>query len=428
MDSKFTEKIKKYTEKIKNIQNGGKNKSSTYTDIIDFIMTEPIKKIINDLPRILVDEKNWCDKIIGEGMMGKVSISEIGNTVEFKLKDKNIIIPVVTKKARQAGIFGMKIIKKKLYIYSYENIVTEALILLFTRKIWHKMISPHLPLIIGFGSCDKNINTILDTIITERHGLDEPVEIKKDGYIETPLIFPEYNREHENKSTLATLYELMIYINLKKKGNSVILPNSETCDIIELCDYLTISYLHTHDLLLKNNITLYDMHNSNIFIHWLNKNSYMGDKNIQNIKYIIYKFNDKYIKIKTFGLILKIGDIGASILQPRTDIVILGLAGGDIEKHYNLVDQLVKPNYTCHKFLYNIQSSLSTNLYEKTIAYKILSSYPYAEINRYKTIQYNLLYDMLTPYEMLEKYEKYIIDKPKNIKKIKNSKNILVIG
>jgi hypothetical protein len=208
---------------------------------------------------------------------------------------------------------------------------------------------------------------------------------------------------------MSTLGDLLNYIKIRRDGENILLPNNEMCNIVEICDYLTISYLHTHNLCMKHHVSLLDMHSENIFIHWLGKNSYMGDKNIGNIKHIIYKVNNEYIKIDTHGFILKIGDIGSSIVHPRDDIFILGQAV-NLEKNYILVDQAVRPNFSCHYFLFNL-GSLPGVLFRKTIAYQILSNYPYSEEPSI-IIPYELLDDMLTPNEMLQSFSKYFVNEP----------------
>ena len=49
------------------------------------------------------------------------------------------------------------------------------------------------------------------------------------------------------------------------------------------------------NLLQNHNIFVSDMHCSNIFIHWLNDESYLGNEKIGNIENIIYKIGKKSI-------------------------------------------------------------------------------------------------------------------------------------
>lgn len=290
----------------------------------------------------------------------------------------------------------------------------------------------------GDGDGDRNGN-----------GYGGKILVKVDAnkyFTDDPLFHPMslYNSEHNQnlnyETYLSTMTELFRYII--QGGKAIGLPpkwndNDDTMesklsrgnvvqsnigptfggnigvkyDIIKLCDYLTISFLHTYHILAKNNIYLHDMHAENIFIHWLCKNSYMGDKYIGNIKKVVYIVNkNKYLEIETYGMLLKIGDCGSSIVCPRDDVYILG-QGNDLEKTYKIVDQLVKPNFGCYYFLYAFQNLLPFRLYEKTIAHKILSSPPYSEIPMASTYTYEFVDSTLTPLELLDKYcDEYMIN------------------
>jgi hypothetical protein len=45
------------------------------------------------------------------------------------------------------------------------------------------------------------------------------------------------------KNTIATLADLFTFIHYSKKDDMVILPNNIKCNIVELYDYLCISFL-----------------------------------------------------------------------------------------------------------------------------------------------------------------------------------------
>ena len=75
--------------------------------------------------------------------------------------------------------FDLNIINDKLYIAGSRNMITEALILIYIRKLWHKTV--HLPLIFAYGTCSNK--KIVNKIITLKFGLPDPVEINLDGKI-----------------------------------------------------------------------------------------------------------------------------------------------------------------------------------------------------------------------------------------------------
>ena len=228
-------------------------------------------------------------------------------------------------------------------------------------------------------------------------------------------------------SYFGTLKELFQYIYYNKNKNSTVkLPNGIICDISELFDYISISYLATHHLLTKNNIFPSDMHSGNIFIHWLNDNSYYKDKKIKNITEIFYKVNKKLYKIKTFGFVIILGDLGTSTIKIRNDVILVGQIY-DIKKNYGLIERCIKPEYTCIDFMKWNSILLAFDEYKNTITYKILSDKPYSQ---YPQEQWHLL-GFLTEYldklktapELLE----YFDDKYGIAKYNENRNNILIM-
>jgi hypothetical protein len=204
------------------------------------------------------------------------------------------------------------------------------------------------------------------------------------------------------------------------------MPNGSICNISELFDYLCISYLATHQLLILNNIIPSDSHSGNIFIHWLNSNSYYGNKNIQNIEEIIYKVNKKYYKIKTFGFIIVFGDVGTYNIQIKKDVLLIGQIW-NINENYKLLNERMKINHTSFDFIERNVMLLTPKELNDSICSKILNSEPYCsypilsgKILFGKNIKY--LQQQKNTVELLEFYdEKYLI---KNY--IKSSNNILI--
>ena len=224
---------------------------------------------------------------------------------------------------------------------------------------------------------------------------------------------PEYNPKNPViKTNLATLGSLCEYIHLLKMPNDeIILPNNIKCNVVDLLNYVSISYIITYNLLYKNGIYLRDMHFENIFIHWLDKNSYMYDQYIGDTEYIIYKCNNKYYKIKTFGFIIKIGDVGASIVHPRKKLYIVGQAGTEMSKTFHLVKDVISyPDY--QNFMSRFLFILKFDTFKKIIAHDILSSHPYNKFF-YLNVDKKLIKDMQSAEELLEYYDKYSIDKIK---------------
>jgi len=400
----------KYEFKYIGYQTGGNT-----LDIVEFINSMNNDVTDQELLSILKNQ-TYCNKILGSGVFGFVYVPLVSNVMQVTTSsNKKINMNIVVKKANQDGDFFVKNFDKKIYIYGNLNITMEAIVLAYINKLWHKKLSPHLPFMIGYSNCNDKM--FVDQIITERHGLLKNIEINVNGYDGSVLLWGNSQNDTIFDTNLATLFDLIKYILITKKGNNVELPNGKKVNIIKLIDYLCISYIHTHNLLHKNNIIISDMHHQNIFIHWLNKDSYLDDLYIGDTKYIYYKINNKIIKIETFGILLKIGDIGTSIVIPNKNVTILGQSVNP-EKNLYLLEQMIKPNYSEFSFFSNFKYSLPFSIYKKTIMFKILSTYPYNEIAQYLPSQDILLKKLLTPDELLNHYDKYTvpkIDKHKNI-------------
>lgn len=410
-------------------QNGGNKKSKSKKklkraikydnpgdEIVNFIENESLDNIHKNLYDIMYN-KYVCDRILGQGIAGKVKISPIGSVYMYVPNtDKGdlIVVSVVIKDAYVEKIIRLWKNDNKLYVYSDGGLMIEAIILYYIRKLIKLKKSPHLPLILEHSACNPDMTESVDRIVTERHGLYKEIELKITGFYETPIW--KYMEDYDPNdpvyyTRLATFDDLMIYINLKKSPDSDIieLPNGISCDITELIDYLTISYIVTCDLLAQNNVYLMDMHPMNIFINWLHDESYMHDEFIGKTEYIFYKRdNNKYYKIKTFGLLLKIGDVGASILRPQKNLLFIGQCY-DIEKTHRICEYIVDhPKYFDFPMTYHNTMSLDT--LRKTCAYKILSSYPYDKVS-WMNQDFKLLENMPNPDELLKHFDKYSVNK-----------------
>ena len=116
-----------------------------------------------------------------------------------------------------------------------------------------------------------------------------------------------------------------------------------------------------------------EINDKNIFIHWLNDNSYFGEKNIKDLEEIVYKVGKKYYKIKTFGLLLIIGDTGTFVAKIKKDIILAGQIW-NVTENYKLLEKRFDPSYTAITFLEINHKLLTRKEYEKTICKNILNS------------------------------------------------------
>lgn len=419
MTSKEDIKIPKKFSRLARVTKNDNNdtitpNSNDYTNpVINFFREASIEEIQKYVyPFLRYTHSNACDKYLGSGVIGSVKRNAFGPTYTLHYENIDVTLPIVIKEANVENELFTTVIDNDLYVYNSRGINVEAIILYFMKPLIQLKLSPHLPLIIEHGKCILQEKQPVDRIVSEMHGLEEKIYLDLTGFFESPMWRhnEDINPEHPAIPTSFAIFDdLCLFINIKKNSYyEITLPNGITCNAIELLDYLSISYLVTYDLLKRFNIHLLDMHPGNIFIHWLNENSYMSDQNIGDTKYIFYKIGNTFYKIKTFGLLLKIGDVGASIVHPKENIYIAGQVY-DIETTYPIVKTLVKTT-KCHEFFSNF-SSLTIGTYRQTVAHTINYSKPYDELN-WTGITQEQFDQMLNSEQMLKKFfSKYSVDK-----------------
>jgi hypothetical protein len=413
------------------IQSGG-NKSSDleqnkFNKIINFIKKSKKEVIQKELYNMIQDKK-YCSNILASGAFGNVYIPMINNTFQFKISKKNIEFPIVVKETKNINrpemYSGIDIIDNKLYISGTYDMTTEVLIHMFIRKLWYQTV--HLPLMFAYGTCSNSNSKIVDKIITLRYGLEEPINIDMTGKIHHEGM--RWSNRHQDtdiiKSSIATMTELFIYMRYNKnKDGSVKLPNGQKCYVSEVFDYMCISYMATCQLLTKNNIIPSDMKGANIFIHWLHDSKI---PNYKNLKEIVYKIGKKYYKIKTFGFIIILGDVGTFIISVRNDVILVGHAF-NIKKNYKLIEMRARPEFANMDFIWRTKNMLSQNEYINTIAFKIVNtepycSYPYEFYYMAGALDMSYLNALKSTVELLSFFdEKYGINKY-----TKNKTNILI--
>ena len=373
-------------------------------EIITFISKSDKKTIKNKLLDIIEYHK-FCPTVLGQGAFGKAYIPESKN-IEVNIDNKKVNLPIVVKEAITSEYkdvnkpdINFDIIGNNLYIIgNFNGITTEAIILMYIKRLCSKTV--HLPLILGYGTCLEK--TKINKIITTRLGLDKEIEVDLTGKV--------YGNKKKitHKSFITTLEDLYNFIYYSKnKDGSVILPNGIKCDnISELYDYICISYLATFHLLTENKIYPKDMDPSNIFIHWLNDTSYYNNENIKDCKNIIYKVNNKYYKIKTFGFVIVLGDAGCFLLQAKKDVIIVGY-----ENYFETKEKMLC-NYTKDNIdIIRNHDMITPNEFIKSIAYKILNSEPYNLYPKYSHWGENITKSLSTS-ELLDfYYKKYGVDK-----------------
>jgi len=372
--------------------------------IIKFISKSDKNTIKNKLIDIIEYHK-FCPTVLGQGAFGKAYIPESKN-IEVNIDNKKVYLPIVVKEVITSEYkdvnkpdINFDIIGNNLYIIgNFNGITTEAIILMYIKQLCSKTV--HLPLILGYGTCLEK--TKINKIITTRLGLDKEIEVDLTGKV--------YGNKKKitHKSFITTLEDLYNFIYYSKnKDGSVILPNGIKCDnISELYDYICISYLATFHLLTENKIYPKDMYIGNIFIHWLNDTSYYNNENIKNCKNIIYKVNNKYYKIKTFGFVIVLGDTGCFLLEAKKDVFIVGY-----ENFFETKEKMLRNSTKDNIDIIRNHDMITPNEFIKSIAYKILNSEPYNLYPKYSHWGENITKKLSTPELLNFYYKKYGVDK-----------------
>lgn len=376
-----------------------------FDKLYKFITTSPKKKILNMFYKNLnFDYLN--DYKIDEGYNGIVYVPGIYLTITSKYFPNNINIPIIIKKLKNnIEQFSITEINKVLYINGCNSLITEMLILLLLRNFYNKLIN--LPLLLGYTM--DNINNITQIILL-KYGLSDAIVYDLSKVIINDNIL--WNNNTTNKSintNLITFKELYLYLYYHRNNDDEsILPNGTKCKISEICDYLCIAYLTTYQFLFNNNIYMTDVHAGNIFIHWLDDCSYFNLQNIKNVNTIVYKFNNKYYEIKTFGFVFIFGDTGVWYSKIK-DISISSFK--NITNNYDLIQY---HHYYNAEIFYILEYISSRSVFKMTIAYKILQEFPY---NRYSAngymigIELEFVKNAKSTFELMKYYNKYSVPK-----------------
>lgn len=373
---------------IKNIKNIKKRRDNINKkiDIINLLENGTREEIEKNILNEIYNLSSYCDTVIGQGAFGKISIPSLGETLQVRIEDDVVTIPIVTKKAMTKGDFFIDQLEdddNTLVLNSDNNITCEALILHVLSKAWYKSLNIHLPFLIGFGICDNTVRGV-SQIILEKCGLSKRIIVDRNSYFGNP--FNLTISENIKKTFLTNVDGLIEYMMINKrierdkltneKKIMCTLPNNENVEFVEIIDNICIFYLHTCYFLWERfGLTLGDQHTENIFVHWINRMSRCGKRKLNGLKYINYDTkNDRgHIKIDTHGMIFKIGDIGVSIMNIRKDVMIIGNL-----TNANNLGKAIKYKKKCYcywDFIFDILKCCPKEIFDLTIINKIIQKH-----------------------------------------------------
>lgn len=374
-------------------------------NIVNFFLNSSNEIIEANYINVIKNMTKFCSENIGQGNFGFVVRPNYGDIVKVYIKDTYISLKTVIKHFKTLGRFNVIHYNQTLYnedAYYYKNDhpyyskiknikvpdnlmimygdmhpIFELVILSFLSKMWYDGDSPHVPFLISPMAC--NHQNLVDAFLLDMNGLDNSIKIIPKG-ISTSI----YDTPGFINNYLETFKHLITYIvnydYIKNEKLYCDLPNGIKVDVIDMIDSLVLSFLFTYEQIYKKyGIILNDQHLSNIMLQWLNpNNSYMGKQNIGNIEHIVYDINKKKYKIDTNGIILKIGDVGVSVMKLRKDLIIIP----DVFDDRILYKSLYIETLPCYIILINdLYSFLPPILLNNTIVNKIMNSKYFNSVN-----------------------------------------------
>lgn len=396
------------------------------------IFTASPKDILKKLRPALEYNVAKCEVVLGEGVFGSVSRPNYAAFASVGVKNgKNVLIKTVLKKLKLPDVtnFGQTIISqdainehidknvpanmktfvqnqkfpKEIYGFFSDDHDPhgEYIILAFVSKLWYNEITPHVPFLVIPMSCGPANR--LDAFLLEANGL--PFQTKT--IFKTAPLYLQNPATH-NFSYCETFYKLIEYMINMGEGNSCVLPNKETVHIPTFLDHMAISYLFTYQQLVQTiGLVLQDQHLNNVFMYWLDDKSYMGSQFIGQIKHIVYDLDaSTQLLIDVPGVLLKIGDIGASILKPRKDVVVIGETFGSPDALLKALYADKMPYYM--QFLDNLMHTIPFNILMQTCLFALYQAAPFNTLAGSSGItnDYPSCSDILKKY-----FKKYIIAK-----------------
>lgn len=266
-------------------------------------MTDLVKHILK-----LLNNNEFCDIQIGQGGFGKVFISKTPSNLNVKLKcGIEINVAVVYKRSPISKDEGFTFsslrfvgrtkienhnIKKSgktgyVVLRIVNSMLGEGLISGIISRIFTNGISPHVPICLGFSSCEDHNIILMENLMTTG----------KEGQVLTD--FSDY-------------YDYFVRYRKMKMSSEVI----NSC---------IIQFLHTLFVLQKNLSAIHaDMWFGNIFIKDLKK----GEKYFRGLdltKYDYFQYllpSGKSLYVPNMGFILKLGDYGLSTIKTGRLVII----------------------------------------------------------------------------------------------------------
>jgi hypothetical protein len=378
-------------------------------NIIDYLIKSTNKEIKENIATKIMEISQLCEDKIGEGFFGRVYTPVISPVATVAINDKvSVKFPIVIKESKHTdGRFYVLNRKKRMYLYSDRELTAETIILFFISKFWYNASFPYGPFLVSIHWCGDNTDILVDKFVTERHGYYETIETEHTGI----NLITEFSSNFSKLETIGVLLEEAL--NKCDNNYNVMfrLYNKEIkFNLIELVDYIVLHFLIAVDYCDNKDLILTDQHPNNIFVSWIASGRVdVGSKHMSNVTDIYYKFDDVIIKAPLKNILIKLGDIGSSVLKLKKDLWIMGDVinekdVGHIEKYFSKY----VPSYMT--FLSGLHDILPHKVFFQSSLHNI---YDDKHIGKYTPLTgYVDPHNFPSPRDLLQKYfTKYIVKK-----------------
>ena len=293
-------------------------------NIIEYLNKNTNKEIKENIANKIIEISQLCEDRIGEGFFGRVYTPLISPIATVKINNKlSVKLPIVIKESKHtSGKFYTLDGKKRLYIYSDRELTAESIILFFISKFWYTTSFPYGPFLVSIHSCSEG-DALINKLVTERHGYYSTVEIVHTGI----NLIGELNNRLSKLETVGMLLEMALNTCDSNYNFTLRLYNKKLkFNLLELVNYIVLHYLIAVDYCSKKGLILTDQHIHNIFVSCITSGSVnVGYKNMSSVTDIYYKLdNNVIIKAPLEHILIKLGDIGSSVLKLRDDLWIIG--------------------------------------------------------------------------------------------------------
>lgn len=273
-------------------------------DILQFIIENQKKtNVLFQFLKDLISNNKFCHHYLTEGAYGIVTVFDPRLPIKYRFNNGKTLsfksIAMKTSIIDKYSQLSIKIKDDQILIDADEHAIGEALAAMIISSLFFKGITPHITACLGFSHCknDKdNVNIFYENLIVKLPDINKDFINNVSNIITNFAEMPRYLKAHGFDGS---------------KRESAI-------------DSIIISMLHTLFVLQFNfKFMHFDLYSRNIFIKQFDDEPYFRGLNMKKIKYFVYQLpNDLFLYVPNHGFIIKIGDVGMSLLSIIDKIII----------------------------------------------------------------------------------------------------------